>query len=113
MNFLNFTEGPWWMDASAIAGTFTAFALIWRYALWPFARGAWAAIVAAPRVADGVLKLVDLVEGDVMDRLDRGNSEFERIGKMLDDHEVTLSVHDGRLTTLEGYHHMEAEQRSR
>lgn len=89
---INITAGPWYVDLGAWAGALTAMGVIWRVALWPVFRGIWAAIVAAPRIATGIRELIDILEGDVLERLDRGTKQFERLGERLDNHEERIGA---------------------
>ncbi|CAB4166900.1 hypothetical protein UFOVP1383_42 [uncultured Caudovirales phage] len=91
MNPFNLTEGPWYVDLGALAGALAAASAIWKLALVPFLRGIWAAIKAAPQLADGVQDLVKLlVEGNILERLEEGSRRFAGIDLRLDDHDTRL-----------------------
>jgi hypothetical protein len=96
------------MDLAAWAGIFISCAAIWRLAVWPGLRAIWAAILAAPKIADGTRELVQLIEGDVMGKLEEMNQSFtEHESKAtvrdqrLDAHTLQLENHELRITQLE------------
>ena len=68
--FNQITEGPWWVDISAVASAIVAIGIILRMVIWPGIRAFWKAIVAAPQIAAGVGRLVELLETDIMHRVE-------------------------------------------
>lgn len=86
------TTGPWPFDLIALAGSLTAAGVVWRMLVQPVGRAIWAAILAAPRIAAGIDRLFELVEGDVLSRLEAGSKSFERIEAKLIDHEARLLI---------------------
>lgn len=69
--FSQMTEGPWWVDISAIAGVVVAVGIILRMVIWPGLKAIWRAIIAAPQIAQGVGRLVELLETDLLGRVER------------------------------------------
>lgn len=68
--FHEMTNGPWWVDLTAFAGTLTAVGVIIRILVWPGLKAIWRAIVAAPQLAAGVVRLVDILETDILHRVE-------------------------------------------
>ena len=64
------TEGPWWIDLGAVAATVTAMGIIWKMLLWPGMKTTWRAIIAAPQLAAGVGRLVEILETDILHRVE-------------------------------------------
>jgi len=98
---MNISEGAWYVDLGIIAGVLTSFGIIWRMALWPGLKTFWLAITAAPRIADGIGKVVDLIEGDVLNELTgvRSNLEAHIVEAGIRDEK--LAEHEQRLGKLE------------
>lgn len=98
------TEGQWYVDLITIAGVLTAAGIIWRLGLWPGLKAVWSAILAAPKIADGVGEVVHLIESDVLGKLEdikvesathavQAAARDERLnlhGLTLEDHELRL-----------------------
>ena len=95
------TEGDWWVDLVALAASLTAAGVVWRIMVWPVLRAIWAAILAAPKIAVSVDTLINLVEGDVLSRLEDGSKRFDRQGATLTDHEGKIAGLDARVTIVE------------
>lgn len=93
---------PWVYWPAAVAGVLTAFAIIWRLGVVSLWRALWAAILAAPKIADGIQELGELIKGDVLARLEAGSQRFERNEVTLLEHQTSLDAHDLRLLTAEG-----------
>lgn len=94
LDVINITPGGWYADLAAWATAVTALGVLGQKVLRPLVRALWAAVVVAPRIAAGLEKLVDLLEGNVLDRLDKGSEMFAEHGRRLDDHE-------GRIVSIE------------
>lgn len=92
--FNRLTDGSWPFDLVALAAALTAAGVVWKMAVWPAGRAFWLAILAAPKIANGIDTLIALVEGDVLTRLDEGSKSFER-------HEAKLADHEARIIVLE------------
>lgn len=60
------TEQPFYVQLLAAAGAVGAAGVIWRMALWPFFRACWAAISAAPRIADDLAELKQILRADLL-----------------------------------------------
>lgn len=73
----NVSDGPWYIDLAAIAGALTSIGIIWRMVIGPGLKTFWSAITAAPKIADGVGKVVELIEGDVLNELSDMKSTFK------------------------------------
>jgi len=95
MTWIDITPGGWYADLTAWAAAVTATGILFQKVVRPLARAFWAATLAAPRIAEGAEKLVALLEGDVLDRLDEGSRKFAA-------HEEILADHEGRIGVLEG-----------
>lgn len=92
------TNQPWWVDLSVLAGIVVSASVILRMVIWPGLRATWKAIVAAPRIAEGVGKLVELLEVDLLKRV-----EFVELNQVshtnkIADHDSILSGYGARLT---------------
>lgn len=102
------TAGEWPLDLVAWAGAVTAFGIIWQRVLVPIRRGLWSAIIAAPKIADGVGDVVRLIEGDVLGKLEEIKVESAvhaeqskaRDGR-INLHTITLEDHELRLGKVE------------
>ena len=101
-------EGQWYVDLLTIAGIVTAAGVIWRMVVWPGMRAMWAAIVAAPKIAEGVGEVVHLIESDVLGKLEDIKAESATHAvqaaardSRLDLHTITLEDHDLRLGKVE------------
>lgn len=101
MGVIDVTTGPWYVDLGVIAGALTACVTVYRYGVAPVGRAMWAAIVAAPKIAESARELVDLLDGKVLDRLDAGGRRFEAIeSEQIAIRQVVVD-HEGRIKTLE------------
>lgn len=88
-------SGPWYVTLGVISAALLASKVIWSYAVWPFLRALWAAIVAAPQIASGMHDLMVLLQSDVIGKLALCHREVELNG-------VLLAELDARLAVLEG-----------
>lgn len=61
-----------------LAAGFKALFWLWQSVLSPFVHALWAAILAAPKIAQYTGRLADLLEGDVLERLEAGSNHFIR-----------------------------------
>ena len=106
--FPTLTEGGWYVDLAALAGAVTAAGIIWRMVVWPGMRAMWAAIIAAPKIADGVGEVVHLIESDVLGKLEEikaesavHKAEASARDDRLNHHTVQLEDHELRLKKVE------------
>ncbi len=53
--------GDWQTNALAAGALVTVSAAVWRWVLWPVGHAVWAAIVAAPQIANDLRDLPDLI----------------------------------------------------
>ena len=95
--FSHMTEGPWWVDLAAVAATVTAVGIIIRMVLLPGARTIWRAIIAAPQLAAGVGRLVEILETDLLRRVEKLEADSathtDSLGKILMDiREIVLQL---------------------
>lgn len=97
-------ETPWYVELGILAGALISAATIWKLGIVPGARALWgglravaAAILAAPQIVAGIEKLNQLVEGDVIERLDAGAARFNEQEARIGDHDVRLGRHESRL----------------
>ena len=109
------TEGSWYVDLAALAGAATAAGIIWRLVIWTGLRALWAAIVAAPKIADGVGEVVHLIESDVLGKLEEikvesavHKAQADARDSRLDLHTITLEDHELRLGKVERQLHEHA-----
>jgi hypothetical protein len=114
--FASMTEGPWWVDISAIAVALTAAATISRMVIWPFLRAVWAAVKAAPRIPIILEEMREILQSDVLEKLEQLQVTFavhEELAHQRDTsigqheerlnlHTKTLEQHEIRLARLEG-----------
>ena len=102
------TEGQWYVDLITLAGVVTAAGVLWRMVVWPGMRAMWAAVVAAPKIADGVSEVVHLIESDVLGKLEdikvesaRHQEQADARDSRLNLHTLTLEDHELRLKKVE------------
>lgn len=98
---LNVSDGAWYVDLGVLAGILTSLAVIWRVVLWPGLKAFWAAIVAAPKIAEGVGRVVELVEGDVLSELNDVKVTLRTHITEADNRDIKISEHEQRLGKLE------------
>lgn len=108
MHILDLTTEPWFVDLGVWAGVFTAIGVILRMVVWPGLHNFWRAVVAAPRIAESVGRLVELLETDVLKRVELAEVVIERHGQHLanidakeSSHGARLDAHDARLDSYE------------
>jgi len=77
----------------ALAAGFKALFWLWASIVQPFFGAIWAAIIAAPKIAQYTGRLADLLEGDVLARLEAGGQHFMR-------HDVSIRVLEVRVDNL-------------
>lgn len=113
-DWLNITAWEWPGDVVAWAAVITAVGVIWRGVVWPGLKAFWAAVKAAPKIADGVGEVVELIEGKVLDKLDEMQVEMavhqeqaKARDTRLDLHTLQLEDHEVRLGKLEQAHSQE------
>jgi hypothetical protein len=80
----NVTTGPWYVDLGSLAGGLGASFWLYKNLVAPVGRAMWAAIIAAPKIAIYTGRLVELLEQDVIERLDSGNLRFQKIEEKLE-----------------------------
>lgn len=98
---MGLTSGPWYLDLAAIASALVSVGVIWHMALWPGMKAFWSAIVSAPKIAEGVGKVVELIEHDVLSDL---NDMKVTLRSHLADaagRDVKIEEHEQRLGKLE------------
>lgn len=71
MGVIDLTDQPWFVDLGVWAGILTSAGVIIRTGVWPVFRGLWRFIVAAPRIAESVGRVVELLETDLLQRVDK------------------------------------------
>lgn len=96
------TDGPWILDLSAAIAALITVAGGWKFLVSPLLRGIWAAVVAAPKIATGMARLIELIETDVIGRLDAGAIQFQEHKERLDALDGCVAAHAVRLDALEG-----------
>lgn len=67
-----------------------ALGVLWKQGIAPLMRAIWAAILAAPKIAESAGELVDLLNGKVIERLDEGSRRFAGIDERLEGHETRI-----------------------
>lgn len=99
------SPAPWFID---LAAALAAGAAIWRYGGRAVARGAWGflvaihrAIDAAPEIARLLNEAVEILRGDVLERLKQGAEHFQRHDEYLEQHAARLENHEVRIARLE------------
>lgn len=92
------TEGPWWIDLGALAATVTAAGIILRMIILPGLKTIWRAVVSAPQIAAGVGRLIELLEFDLLSKVEQ--LEKELIAK-IDKLEVEIKEIKKKLIDLE------------
>lgn len=100
--FSNMTNGPWYLDLGALAGTIMAAGVLWRMAVWPFFRAVWAALIAAPQIASGMRQVIELIESDVAGKLALMAETFAKQEERVAAQTVQLAQMELRLAKLEG-----------
>ena len=97
------TDGPWYVDLAAISGALVSAGVIWRVALWPGLRAIWSALVAAPKIADGVGRVVELIEHDVLTDLNDVKTTLRSHMAEATARDVKIEEHEKRLGKLEDF----------
>lgn len=102
------TEGPWWTDLSALAVALTAAGVVWRMAVWPFFRGIWAAVRAAPQIPVILAEIEELLRSNVIDKLEAIDTHMsghavEALARdnLLSQHTAQLDDHEMRIVQIE------------
>lgn len=110
LNFIDITSAPWYADLGVWAGVLISAGAVWRLGVWPLLRAIWAAIIAAPKIAEGTRELVELIESDVLGKLEEVRETFkEHEGKAtvrdqrLNQHTLQLENHEIRISQLERF----------
>lgn len=62
-------DGPWYVQLGVVFSLLIALSTVLRLIVWPGLKRIWQAIIAAPRLAEGVARLVDLMEFDILERI--------------------------------------------
>lgn len=75
LHFIDLTQQPWFVDLGIWAGIVTSVGVLVQRLLWPTLRGMWRFMVAAPRIAEGVNRMVELLETDLLGRVERLESQ--------------------------------------
>ena len=92
---LDVTQGTWAVDLAAWTGVLVFFATLWRLVLRPI-------VQMVSRLVTGVERLNDLLEGDVLTKLDAGAHAIVDHAVRIDEHAARLDDHHVRITKLEG-----------
>jgi ACT domain-containing protein len=117
---------PWYVQVSAILTLAILVSTVMRVIVWPFFKKIWQFIISAPRLADNVGKLVDLLEIDILHKVEvleikqelneqhTANIESRTSGltarvdahdKRADAYEMRVNILETRLAQLEGRIH--------
>ena len=107
-DWFNITQWGWPGDLVMWAGVVTAAGVIYRQVAWPVFKAFWQAITAAPRIASDMNEIVELLRGDVLNKLDRiqehamqHEQEAAERDRRLDHHTVQLESHQLSLSALD------------
>lgn len=95
------SQSPWYVDLAIVAGVITSVGVIWRAVLWPGMRAFWAAILSAPKIAEGIGRVVELVEGDVLTELNEVKVTLHTHISEAEDRGTRIAEHEQRLGKLE------------
>lgn len=105
------TPGGWYADLGAWAAAITASGVIFQKGARPVFRAIWIAVLAAPRIAEGAENLIEMLEGDVLKRLDEGSKKFAATETRLDQHDAILVEVGERLIAVEKNAHSHSNRR--
>jgi len=94
---------PWYVDLGIIAGVLVSLGTIWRLAIWPGLKTFWLAVVAAPKIADGVGKVVELIESDVLLELRSVKDNMTTHLVEAEGRDSRIAEHEKRLGKLEDF----------
>lgn len=111
------TSQPWYIDLTALAAGILGLVTIIKLIIWPGLKAIGKAIVAAPRIAEGVGRLVELLETDLLtrvetietlqkhtlDRIDTSTAAISGHTARLDEHKIRLDTYENRVILLEGF----------
>jgi hypothetical protein len=95
-------EWPLWVQwLAGISGALVSLGIIWRLGVLTLARAMWAAILAAPEIADGIHELGDLIKGDVLGRINAGDTRVFALEAILKEQQSEISRLDFRLNDVD------------
>lgn len=63
-------EGPWYVQLSVLLGLVITLSTVLRLVIWPILKRFWQAIIAAPKLAENVGRLVELLEIDILHKVE-------------------------------------------
>lgn len=96
-------EGPWYIQLGVLLGLLISLSTVLRLIVWPGLKKIWQAIIAAPKIADGVGKLIELLEIDIqtkivsLEKLTAFQEErIKNLEAIVSQMEVRLTAHDKR-----------------
>lgn len=105
----------WYVTLGIIAGSLASVGVIWKIAVYPILHAIWLAIKAAPQIPLILDDLKEILQSDIVSKLDSVVLEQERVRVQLDatlpplekiradvsQHELRLSDHELRINKLE------------
>lgn len=92
---------PWYLQISAILTLAILVSTVTRVVIWPIFKRFWQAIVALPRMTDNVGRLVELLEIDILHKVEVLEIKEELTDKHLAEHSAKISGLVARVDALE------------
>lgn len=98
LDLVDLTEQPWYIDLAIWAGVVTSIGIIVRQVVWPVLQGVGRFIVAAPRIAESVNRMVELLETDLLRRVEQLEAQVATHVQWADAQSTILSANSAQLT---------------
>lgn len=74
---------PWWIFwPTALGGAITGLTLLWKFGIRPVGGALWAAVKAAPQIADELGQVRDILSANIVQRLAQLEQQAERIPRV-------------------------------
>ena len=103
-------EWPLWVQwLAGISGALVSLGIIWRLGIVTLARAVWAAILAAPEIADGIHELGELIRGDVLGRIAAGDVRAVALDARVAEIQTEMNRHDAVLAALDEALHLQRQ----
>lgn len=101
-------DGPWYVQLGVVFSLIIAASTVLRLIVWPGLKRIWQAIIAAPRLAEGVGRLVELLEFDILDRVEKmevkqnlQDQHIANLDAIVSGNSARLTAHDQRADAIE------------
>lgn len=98
IDLVDLTEQPWYIDIAIWAGVVTSVGIIVRQVVWPVLQGVGRFIVAAPRIAESVNRMVELLETDLLRRVEQLEAQVGTHVQWADAQSMILAANGATIT---------------